>query len=193
MGRDRACLDCSCSGKPFAFRRCHIAKDLRVNREIRAPQVRVIDAEGKQLGIISLTDALTEASRVGLDVVEVSPNSDPPVCRIMDYGKFRYQQNKKQQIAKKHQTTVQVKEIRFRPKTEEHDLDVKIKQIRKFLEQQDKVKISMMFRGREIVYTDIGRKIMERVRQQLEDLAVFDQEPKLEGKNMIMIVSPKKT
>lgn len=179
--------------KLFADRRCHIAKDLRVNREIRAPQVRVIDAEGKQLGIISLTDALAEASRVGLDVVEVSPNSDPPVCRIMDYGKFRYQQNKKQQIAKKHQTTVQVKEIRFRPKTEEHDLDVKIKQIRKFLEQQDKVKISMMFRGREIVYTDIGRKIMERVRQQLEDLAVFDQEPKLEGKNMIMIVSPKKS
>jgi len=110
----------------------------------------------------------------------------------MDYGKFRYQQNKKQQVAKKHQTTVQVKEIRFRPKTEEHDLDVKIKQIRKFLEQQDKVKISMMFRGREIVYTDIGRKIMESVKQQLEDVAIFDQEPKLEGKNMIMIVSPKK-
>ncbi|HOO40327.1 MAG TPA: translation initiation factor IF-3 [Syntrophales bacterium] len=173
-------------------RRCHIAKDLRVNREIRAPQVRVIDAEGKQLGIISLVDALAEASRVGLDVVEVSPNSEPPVCRIMDYGKFRYQQNKKQQIAKKHQTTVQVKEIRFRPKTDGHDLDVKIRQIRKFLEQQDKVKISMMFRGREIVYTDLGRKIMESVKRQLEDLAIFDQEPKLEGRNMIMIVSPKK-
>jgi translation initiation factor IF-3 len=153
----------------------------------------VIDAEGKQLGIISLADALTEAGRVGLDVVEVSPNAEPPVCRIMDYGKFRYQQSKKLQIAKKHQTTVQVKEIRFRPKTEEHDLDVKIKQIRKFLEQQDKVKISMMFRGREIVYTDIGRKIMGYVRKQLEDLAVFDQEPRLEGKNMIMIVSPKKS
>jgi translation initiation factor IF-3 len=182
-----------CARKLFAFRRCHIAKDLRVNREIRAPQVRVIDAEGKQLGIISLADALVEAGKVGLDVVEVSPNADPPVCRIMDYGKFRYQQNKKLQIAKKHQTTVQVKEIRFRPKTEEHDLDVKVKQIRKFLEQQDKVKISMMFRGREIVYTDIGRKIMAYVRQQLEDLAVFDQEPRLEGKNMIMIVSPKKS
>ncbi|MDX9745210.1 MAG: translation initiation factor IF-3 [Syntrophales bacterium] len=163
-----------------------------MNREIKAPQVRVIDAEGKQLGIISLAEALEEAARMRLDVVEVSPNADPPVCRIMDYGKFRYQQSKKQQIAKKHQTTVQVKEVRFRPKTEEHDLEVKIKRIRKFLEQQDKVKISMMFRGREIVYTDIGRKIMESVKQRLEDLAVFDQEPRLEGRSMIMIVSPKK-
>ncbi len=152
----------------------------------------MIDAEGKQLGIISLTDALAEAARIGLDVVEVSPNAEPPVCRIMDYGKFRYQQSKKLQMAKKHQTTVQVKEIRFRPKTDEHDLEVKIKHVRKFLEQQDKVKISMMFRGREIVYKDDGRKIMERVKQQLDDLAVFDQEPKFEGKHMIMIVSPKK-
>jgi len=135
---------------------------------------------------------LLEASRAGLDLVEVSPGAEPPVCRIMDYGKFRYQQNKKLQIAKKHQTMIQVKEIRFRPKTDEHDLDVKIKQIKKFLEQQDKVKISIMFRGREIIYTDIGREMMQYVKQELEDLACFDQEPRLEGKNMVMIVSPKK-
>ena len=135
---------------------------------------------------------MLEASRAGLDLVEVSPGAEPPVCRIMDYGKFRYQQNKKLQIAKKHQTMIQVKEIRFRPKTDEHDLDVKIKQIKKFLEQQDKVKISIMFRGREIIYTDIGREMMQYVKQELEDLACFDQEPRLEGKNMVMIVSPKK-
>jgi translation initiation factor IF-3 len=110
----------------------------------------------------------------------------------MDYGKFRYQQNKKLQMAKKNQTMIQVKEIRFRPKTDEHDLDVKIRQIKKFLEQQDKVKISIMFRGREIVYTDIGREMMQYVKQELEDLACFDQEPRLEGRNMVMIVSPKK-
>jgi len=110
----------------------------------------------------------------------------------MDYGKFRYQQNKKLQIAKKHQTMIQVKEIRFRPKTDEHDLDVKIRQIKKFLEQQDKVKISVIFRGREIIYTDIGREMMQYVKRELEDLACFDQEPRLEGKSMVMIVSPKK-
>ncbi|MDR2862086.1 MAG: translation initiation factor IF-3 [Syntrophobacterales bacterium] len=163
-----------------------------MNQEIKAQQVRVIDAEGGQLGIITLADALLEAGRSGLDLVEVSPGAEPPVCRIMDYGKFRYQQNKKLQMAKKNQTMIQVKEIRFRPKTDEHDLDVKIRQIKKFLEQQDKVKISIMFRGREIVYTDIGREMMQYVKQELEDLACFDQEPRLEGRNMVMIVSPKK-
>jgi len=153
----------------------------------------VINDEGQPLGVISLEEALDHAEKAGLDLVEVSANANPPVCKIMDYGKYRYKQSKKLQDARKSQTVIHVKEIRLRPKTEAHDLQTKIKHIKKFLEQQDKVKISMMFRGREIVYTDIGRKIMERVRQQLEDLAVFDQEPKLEGKNMIMIVSPKKT
>jgi translation initiation factor IF-3 len=124
--------------------------------------------------------------------VEVSPNSTPPVCRIMDYGKFRYQQSKKQQVAKKSQSVIQVKEIRIRPKTEEHDLQVKIKQIRKFLGQNDKVKIAMMFRGREIAYTDIGRKIMEDIQNELADACTIDQHPKIEGRNMVMIMSPKK-
>jgi len=154
--------------------------------------VRVIDMEGQQLGVISLTDALAEAAKAGLDLVEVSPTAEPPVCRIMDYGKFRYQQSKKVQVSKKSQTVIQVKEIRLRPKTEEHDLEVKVKHVRKFLEQHNKVKISMMFRGREIAYTDIGRKIMEDIKNTLADGCVIDQQPKLEGRNMIMILSPKK-
>jgi len=154
--------------------------------------VRVIDMEGNQLGVISLTDALAEAAKAGLDLVEVSPTAAPPVCRIMDYGKFRYQQSKKVQVSKKSQTVIQVKEIRIRPKTEAHDLEVKIKHVIKFLEQHNKVKISMMFRGREIAYTDIGRKIMEDIKNTLADDCVIDQQPKLEGRNMIMIISPKK-
>ena len=148
--------------------------------------------DGKQLGVISLTDALAEAAKAGLDLVEVSPTAAPPVCRIMDYGKFRYQQSKKVQVSKKSQTVIQVKEIRLRPKTEEHDLEVKIKHVKKFLEQHNKVKISMMFRGREIAYTDIGRKIMEDIKNTLADGCVIDQQPKLEGRSMVMIVSPKK-
>jgi len=132
------------------------------------------------------------AAKNGLDLVEVAPNSVPPVCRVMDYGKYRYQQSKKLQDAKKSQTTIQVKEIRIRPKTEEHDLEVKIKHIRKFLSQGDKVKISMMFRGREIAYTEIGRRMMEEIKAALEGISIIDQQPRLEGRNMIMIVSPKK-
>ena len=165
---------------------------MKINREIRAASVRVIDMEGQQLGVISLTEALAEAAKAGLDLVEVSPTAAPPVCRIMDYGKFRYQQSKKVQVSKKSQTVIQVKEIRLRPKTEEHDLEVKVKHVRKFLEQHNKVKISMMFRGREIAYTDIGRKIMEDIKNTLADGCVIDQQPKLEGRNMIMILSPKK-
>ena len=148
--------------------------------------------DGEQLGVITLTEALAEAAKAGLDLVEVSPTATPPVCRIMDYGKFRYQQSKKVQVSKKSQTVIQVKEIRLRPKTEEHDLEVKIKHIRKFLDQHNKVKVSMMFRGREIAYTDIGRKIMEDLKNTLADGCVIDQQPKLEGRNMIMIISPKK-
>ncbi len=168
-----------------------IVKELNINSEIRATTVRVID-EGKQLGIIPLSDALEMAAKAGLDLVEVSPNSTPPVCRIMDYGKFRYQQSKKQQVAKKSQSIIQVKEIRIRPKTEEHDLQVKIRQIRKFLGQNDKVKVAMMFRGREIAYVDMGRKIMDDIKAELADISIIDQHPKVEGRNMVMILSPKK-
>jgi translation initiation factor IF-3 len=160
---------------------------LNINDEIKASSVRVV-SEGNQLGIMSLQEALAEAARLGLDLVEVAPNSAPPVCRIMDYGKFRYQL----QDARKSQTTIQVKEIRLRPKTEEHDLQVKIKNIRKFLDQRDKVKITMMFRGREIAFTDIGRRIMEDILAEIVDIGTVDQHPKLEGRNMVMVLSPKK-
>jgi translation initiation factor IF-3 len=153
--------------------------------------VRLIQ-EGQQLGIMTLAEALDIAAKAGLDLVEVAPNSAPPVCRIMDYGKFRYQQSKKQQVAKKSQSVIQVKEIRIRPKTDEHDLQVKIKHIKKFLSQNDKVKITMMFRGREIAYTDLGRKIMDDIQKELAEISVIDQHPRLEGRNMVMIVSPKK-
>lgn len=147
--------------------------------------------EGSQ-EIMTLADALAVAAKAGLDLVEVAPNSTPPVCRVMDYGKYRYQQNKKLQDAKKSQTIIQVKEIRIRPKTEEHDLEVKVKHIKKFLAQGDKIKITMMFRGREIAYTEIGRKMMEEIKVALEGICVIDQHPRLEGRNMIMIVAPKK-
>lgn len=148
--------------------------------------------EGKQIGIMSLSEALALAEREGLDLVEVSPDASPPVCRIMDYGKFRYQQNKKLQDAKKSQTVIQVKEIRLRPKTEEHDLEVKVKHIKKFLSQNDKVKITMMFRGREIAYAQIGQKIMEGLLAALDDVAQVDQPLKLEGRNLVVTVAPKK-
>ncbi len=154
-------------------------------------QVRVIE-EGKQLGIMPLKEALAIAAKAGLDLVEIAPSADPPVCRVMDYGKYRYQQSKKLQDARKSQTTIQIKEIRLRPKTEEHDLEVKIRHIKKFLQQNDKVKVSMMFRGREIAYTDLGRKLMESVRDALAEVGVVEMQPKLEGRNMIMVVVPKK-
>lgn len=154
--------------------------------------MRVIDAQGSQLGILSIGDALREAGKAGLDLVEVAPNSSPPVCRIMDYGKFRYQQSKKLQEAKKHAATIQLKEIRLRPKTEEHDFLVKLRHIKKFIEQNNKVKVSMMFRGREIVYSDIGRAIMEEIKKELEPMCLIDQQPKLEGRSMVMILAPKK-
>ena len=144
------------------------------------------------MGVISLEEALEHAEKAGLDLVEVSPTAEPPVCKIMDYGKYRYKQSKKLHDAKKSQTIIHVKEIRLRPKTEEHDIQVKIKHIKKFLENHDKVKISMIFRGREIAFTEIGRKIMDDIKTQLADNSVIDQEPRLEGRSMVMIVSPKK-
>ncbi|HNZ11714.1 MAG TPA: translation initiation factor IF-3 [Smithellaceae bacterium] len=163
-----------------------------MNRDISSATVRVINDEGQPLGVISLEEALDHAEKAGLDLVEVSANANPPVCKIMDYGKYRYKQSKKLQDARKSQTVIHVKEIRLRPKTEAHDLQTKIKHIKKFLEQQDKVKISMMFRGREIAFTEIGRKLMDQIKAALADECVMDQEPRLEGRNMIMIVAPKK-
>ena len=144
------------------------------------------------MGIMPLKEALELATKAGHDLVEISPTASPPVCRIMDYGKFRYQQSKKIQDARKSQTTIQIKEIRLRPKTEEHDLEVKIRHIKKFLQQNDKVKITMMFRGREISYADLGKKVMEKLRDALMDVGVIETHPRLEGRSMIMVIVPKK-
>ncbi|MBP8645732.1 MAG: translation initiation factor IF-3 [Syntrophobacteraceae bacterium] len=166
-------------------------KQVNVNEKIRASEVRVIGHDGQQLGILTLRKALELAAQEELDLVEVAPNADPPVCKIMDYGKYKYQQNKRFQEAKKKQTVIQVKEVKIRPKTDEHDLLVKIRHVRRFLAQKDKAKITILFRGREISYSDQGTKVLERVREELKDEAVVEQPAKMEGRNMVMILAPK--
>jgi translation initiation factor IF-3 len=151
----------------------------------------VIGQEGQQLGVLSLKKALELATQDELDLVEVAPNADPPVCKIMDFGKFKYQQNKRTQEAKKKQTVIQVKEVKVRPKTDEHDLQVKIRHIRRFLGQKDKAKVTILFRGREIAYTDQGTKVLDRIREELKEESVVEQMPKMEGRNMVMILAPK--
>lgn len=162
-----------------------------MNEKIRALEVRVIGHDGQQLGILPVRKALELALQEHLDLVEVAPNAEPPVCKIMDFGKFKYQQNKRSQEAKKKQTVIQVKEVKIRPKTDEHDLLVKIKHIKRFLAQKDKAKVTILFRGREIAYSDQGMKVLERIREELKDEIVVEQQPKMEGRNMIMILAPK--
>ena len=153
--------------------------------------MRVVGANSEQLGIMSLQEALALADSQQLDLVEVSPTAVPPVCRIMDYGKFKYQQSKKMQEAKKKQTQVQVKEVKLRPKTDDHDLEFKVKHVRRFLEEGNKAKVTLVFRGREITHTELGLKVLERVASELEDVAIVEFKPKMEGRSMFMIVAPK--
>ena len=162
-----------------------------MNEKIRGPEVRVIGHDGQQLGIIPIRKALELAALEHLDLVEVAPNADPPVCKIMDYGKFKYQQNKRSQEAKKKQTVIQVKEVNIRPKTDEHDLQVKIRHIKRFLSQKDKAKVTILFRGREIAYSDQGFKVLERIKEELKEEVVIEQQPKMEGRNLVMIMAPK--
>ncbi|HIP83444.1 MAG TPA: translation initiation factor IF-3 [Desulfocapsa sulfexigens] len=168
------------------------AVKVNINEAIRHPEVRLIGNDSSQLGIFSTADALKKAYDEGLDLVEVSGNAKPPVCRIMNYDKFRYEQAKKLQEAKKKQTTVETKEIKFRPKTEAHDLDFKLKHVRKFLAQKNKVKLTMRFRGREIVYCQtVGLEAMNKIAAALEDDAAILQPPRMEGRQMVMFVGPK--
>ena len=162
-----------------------------INRKIRAREVRVIDPNGEQIGVVPIEKALATAADLGLDLVEVSPNANPPVCKIMDYGRYKYEQTKKKQEAKKKQTTFQVKEIKVRPKTGDHDLQVKMGHIRKFLGKKDKVKVTVLFRGREITLSDRGRELLQRIATEFEDIAVVEQYPKFEGRTMMMVLSPK--
>ena len=162
-----------------------------MNQQIRVPQVRLIAPDGKQLGIVSTKEALRKAEEYGLDLVEVAPNAKPPVCKIMDYGKYKYEQSKKEKEGKKKQHTITVKEIRLRPKTDTHDLETKLKQARKFLEQRNKVKFTVIFRGRELIYQDMGVDMLEKVAEALEDIALPDSPAKMEGRKMILVMSPK--
>lgn len=165
---------------------------VRRNELIHAREVRVIGAEGEQLGILQRNEAIAMAREIGCDLVEVSSNATPPVCRIMDYGKFKYEQQKKKQDAKKRQAVVQVKEIKVRPKTDEHDYEIKLKHIRSFLEDGDRCKVTVFFRGREIVHKDRGIEILERIVKDLEDVGKVEQEPRAEGRTLQMLVVPKK-
>lgn len=168
-----------------------IEKRVRINWQIRAKEVRLISADGTQLGIKPLEEALKAAEAEGLDLVEISPTAQPPVCRVMDYGKFKYEQSKKIQLAKKKQVIIQVKEVKFRPKTDEHDYQFKLRHIRRFLEDKDKVKVSVRFRGREIAFSGQAVNILNRIRAEIEDIGKIEYEPKMEGRDMVMIVAPK--
>src|SRR5512139_2829792 len=153
-----------------------IARDVRINREIRAKEVRVIDPEGKQLGILPVFEALRLATNYELDLVEVSPKSEPPVCRIMDYGKLKYQQSKKAHDAKKKQSVVHLKEVKMRPKTEEHDLQFKVRNIERFLKDGHKIKVTVVFRGRELAHPEIGRKMVGRIVEGVKEVGKVEQE-----------------
>ncbi len=163
---------------------------VRRNEQIRARELRVIGAEGEQLGILSRSEAIAVAREQGFDLVEVAATADPPVCRIMDYGKFKYETQKKKQEAKKRQTVVQIKEIKIRPKTDSHDYDTKVRHIKRFLEDGDRVKVTVFFRGREIVHKDRGFSILERIVVDTKDFGKVEQEAKAEGRTLQMLLSP---
>ncbi|RKD32527.1 translation initiation factor IF-3 [Thermohalobacter berrensis] len=166
-------------------------KELQVNEQIRDREVRLIDVDGSQIGIVNVKKAQKIAYEKKLDLVKVAPNAKPPVCRIMDYGKYKYEQSKKEKEARKKQKTITVKELRLTSKIEDHDLKVKAKKATKFLKNGDKVKISLRFRGREMGHTDLGREVLDKFAGLVEEVGVIDKKPKLEGRNMIMILKPK--
>jgi translation initiation factor IF-3 len=177
----------------LSLRRCVISKDkTNINLAIRAREVRVVDDEGGQLGVMDLESALAAAEERGLDLVEVSPNAEPPVCRIMDYGKYKYQLSKRAAEAKKKQVRVEIKEVKMRPKTDEHDFQFKMKNARRFLEAGNKVKFTIMFRGREVTHPEFGRKLLERLVQEVSDLGQAESHPNMSGRFMSMVVAPNK-
>ncbi|MBN2809027.1 MAG: translation initiation factor IF-3 [Deltaproteobacteria bacterium] len=168
------------------------ADKVRVNRQIRIPQVRLIGDAGEQVGVVDTAEALIYAEARGLDLVEVSPNASPPVCKVMDYGKYKYQESKRAQEAKKKQTVIQVKEIKMRPGTDVHDLEVKIRSIIRFLEGGDKVKVTIRFRGREMTYTNQGHDLLVKVAERVKEYGVVEQHAKREGRQLMMVLGPLK-
>ncbi|MCI6632360.1 MAG: translation initiation factor IF-3 [Sutterella sp.] len=177
----------------MVFRSTDIAQERthRINREIRVPQVRLTGVDGVQIGIVPTAEAIRMAMDADVDLVEVAPNAVPPVCRLMDYGKFRYQEQKRAQEIKSKQKVVQVKEVKFRPATDENDFQTKLRAVKRFLGDGDKAKITLRYRGREMAHQDIGMQVLNRLREELSEVAQVEQMPKLEGRQMIMVLAPR--
>ena len=169
-----------------------LPKSNRLNEEITTPQVRLLGPEGEQLGVVSIRDALAQAEEAELDLVEIAPTASPPVCRIMDYGKFKYQEAKRQHEAKLKQKQVQVKEIKLRPGTDENDYQIKLRNMTRFLEEGDKVKVTLRFRGREMAHHEFGMRQLERIKADVDAIGQVEQMPKMEGRQMIMVIAPAK-
>ncbi|MDZ7790038.1 MAG: translation initiation factor IF-3 [Xanthomonadales bacterium] len=168
-------------------------KKTRRNEDITAREVRVVGSEGDQIGVMGIRDALERAGEEGMDLVEIAPQADPPVCRIMDWGKFRFEQSKKQQAARKKQKQIQIKEVKFRPGTDDHDYDVKMRNLRRFIDEGDRVKVTLRFRGREMAHQELGLDILQRVEKDMAEETVVEQRPRMEGRQMVMMLAPKKT
>jgi len=164
----------------------------RVNDRIRAPEIRLIGADGENIGVVTPVRALALAEEAGLDLVEISPGAVPPVCKIMDFGKFKYEQQKKEAEARKNQKIIEIKEIKFRPGTDTHDYEVKMRSVVRFLEEGDKVKVTLRFRGREMAHMDLGRELLERVAEDVKEIGKIESMPRVEGRQMVMMVTPSK-
>ncbi|MFY0661716.1 MAG: translation initiation factor IF-3 [Shimia sp.] len=162
----------------------------RVNGRIRATEIRLIGADGENVGVVTPSRAMVMADEAGLDLVEISPNANPPVCKIMDFGKFKYEQQKRESEARKKQKTIEIKEVKFRPNTDTHDYEVKMRNVYKFLENGDKVKVTLRFRGREMAHQNLGRELLERVAADTKEMGKVENMPKMEGRQMIMLIGP---
>ena len=167
-------------------------EDYRINERIEVPQVRLIDEAGEMIGVVSTADALRRAEDVGLDLVEVSPSADPPVCKILDYGKFKYEAQKKANVARKKQRVIEVKEIKMRPNIDDNDYNIKMRKIHQFLDEGDKVKVTLRFRGRELAHQDLAMNLLERLRGEVGERAKVEQFPRMEGRQMVMVMAPAK-
>jgi len=171
----------------------NIADIVRINEKIRADSVRLIGPDGEQVGIVAIHEALNYADRLNLDLVEVAPMATPPVCKVMDYGKYRYEQEQKAKEARKRQTTISIKEIKLRPKIDDHDFDTKKGHVERFLRKVDKVKLTIMFRGRELVHPHLGERLLRRMAEDLAEIGEIESEPNLDGRNMVMMLAPKRS
>jgi translation initiation factor IF-3 len=194
MGPEKTATCAGLPGKSETDRECFIAtdKDVRINGEINAPEIRLLGPEGQQIGIVNLVEAMRQANEAELDLVEIAPTAIPPVCRVMDYGKFKYREAKKAHEAKLKQKQIQVKEIKFRPGTDDGDYAIKVRNLTRFLEEGDKTKITLRFRGREMAHQELGVALLRRVEADLAPFGQVEQFPKMEGRQMVMIIGPKK-